>query len=71
MVPARIGAVRVGLVIETKHPNPRGLEVERRVAAMLAEFGWDRPGSGVRLISFSEARWKRSACCCRSWSAPS
>ena len=47
--------VQVGLVIETKHPNPRGLDVERRVADMLAAYGWDRSESGVRLISFSQA----------------
>jgi len=40
-------------VIETKHPNDRGREVEERVAAMLAEFGWDHPGAPVRLLSFS------------------
>ncbi len=51
---ARDRGVQVELVIETKHPNPRGLDVERRVADMLAAYGWDQPGSGVRVISFSE-----------------
>ena len=51
---ARNRDVRVDLVIETKHPNPRGLDVERRVADMLAGYGWDGPESGVRVISFSE-----------------
>jgi glycerophosphoryl diester phosphodiesterase len=51
---ARNRGVRVDLVIETKHPNPRGLDVERRVAGMLTAYGWDQPGSGVRVISFSE-----------------
>ena len=40
---ARALGVPVRLVIETKHPNRRGFAVERRVAAMLADFGWDRP----------------------------
>jgi glycerophosphoryl diester phosphodiesterase len=51
---ARNRGVNVDLVIETKHPNPRGLDVEREVARMLSAYGWDEPGSGVRVISFSE-----------------
>lgn len=56
---ARLAGVRVELVIETKHPNPRGVAVEERVAELLGDFGWDRPGSPVRVISFSPsaARW--------------
>jgi glycerophosphoryl diester phosphodiesterase len=50
---ARRDHVPVSLVIETKHPNDRGREVEERVAAMLAEFGWDHPGAPIRLLSFS------------------
>lgn len=50
---ARKDHVPVSLVIETKHPNDRGREVEERVAAMLAEFGWNEPGAPVRLMSFS------------------
>ena len=50
---ARRDHVPVSLVIETKHPNDRGREVEERVAAMLAEFGWDHRGAPVRLLSFS------------------
>jgi glycerophosphoryl diester phosphodiesterase len=50
---ARQDHVPVSLVIETKHPNNRGREVEERVASMLAEFGWNQPGAPVRLISFS------------------
>ena len=49
---ARRRGVDITLAIETKHPNPRGLEVEARVAAMLGGYGWDRPGSPVRVISF-------------------
>lgn len=51
----------VSLVIETKHPNPRGGDVEDRVAAMLTYYGWDRPGSPVRLISFSPTAMERLA----------
>jgi glycerophosphoryl diester phosphodiesterase len=50
---ARQDHVPVSLVIETKHLNGRGREVEERVAAMLAEFGWTHPDAPVRLISFS------------------
>ena len=46
-------------MIETKHPNDRGREVEERVAAMLTEFRWDRPGAPVRLLSFSVKAIKR------------
>ncbi len=49
---ARSQGAPVSLVIETKHPNPRGLDVEDRVAAMLARYDWLRPGSPVRVISF-------------------
>lgn len=50
---ARSAGVAVTLVIETKHPNPRGSDIEERVAAMVRGRGWDRPGSPVRVISFS------------------
>jgi glycerophosphoryl diester phosphodiesterase len=50
---ARERDVDVGLAIETKHPNPRGLDVEERVAAQLEPYGWHRSGSPVRLITFS------------------
>ena len=50
---ARQRDVDVTLAIETKHPNPRGLDTEDRVAEMLAGYGWDRAGSPVRIISFS------------------
>ena len=52
VVRARRRGVPVGLAIETKHPNPRGLAIEDRVAAMLAAVGWDQQGSPVRIISF-------------------
>lgn len=50
---ARVRGAPVGLAIETKHPNPRGLDIEERVAAMLEPYGWDLAGAPVRLISFS------------------
>ena len=56
---ARQDHVPVSMVIETKHPNDRGREVEERVAAMLAEFGWNQPGAPVRLLSFSVRAVKR------------
>jgi glycerophosphoryl diester phosphodiesterase len=56
---ARQDHAPVSLVIETKHPNDRGREVEERVAAMLTEFGWDHPGAPVRLLSFSVKAVKR------------
>jgi glycerophosphoryl diester phosphodiesterase len=56
---ARRDHVPVSLVIETKHPNERGREVEERVAAMLAEFRWDSPAAPVRLLSFSVKAVKR------------
>jgi glycerophosphoryl diester phosphodiesterase len=56
---ARQDHVPVSLVVETKHPNDRGREVDERVAAMLTEFGWDHPGAPVRLLSFSVKAVKR------------
>ncbi|MFP5282396.1 MAG: glycerophosphodiester phosphodiesterase [Actinomycetes bacterium] len=50
---ARAAGIEVSLAIETKHPNSRGLELEDRVAALLASSGWDRAGAPVRLISFA------------------
>jgi len=48
---------RVEVAIETKHPTRYGGLVEKRVAEMLHDFGWDVPGDGgpspVRVMSFS------------------
>ena len=44
---------RVELAIETKHPTRYGGLVERRLVDQLRHFGWDRPGSPVRVMSFS------------------
>jgi glycerophosphoryl diester phosphodiesterase len=49
---ARADGVAVSTVIETKHPNPRGFEVEQRVADLLHTYGWDEAGAPVRLVSF-------------------
>lgn len=43
----------VELAIETKHPTRYGGLVERRLVEMLRDFGWDRVGSPVRVMSFS------------------
>jgi glycerophosphoryl diester phosphodiesterase len=48
---------RVEVAIETKHPTRYGGLVEKRVAGLLHEFGWDRPVQGepspARVMSFS------------------
>lgn len=44
---------RVEIAIETKHPTRYGGLVERRLAEVLAEFGWSRAGSPVRVMSFN------------------
>lgn len=49
---ARQAGVDVSLAIETKHPNPRSLDVEDRLADMLVDRGWDHSGAPVRLITF-------------------
>jgi glycerophosphoryl diester phosphodiesterase len=50
---------RVDLAIETKHPTRYGGLTERRLAEMLGEFGWDKPGSPVRVMSFSYTALQR------------
>ena len=44
---------RVEVAVETKHPTRYGGLVEKRVVEMLRDFGWDQPGSPVRVMSFS------------------
>jgi glycerophosphoryl diester phosphodiesterase len=44
---------RVELAIETKHPTRYGGLVERALAQVLAEFGWNGPQAPVRMMSFS------------------
>jgi glycerophosphoryl diester phosphodiesterase len=43
----------IEIAVETKHPTRFGGLVERRLAEMLRDFGWDRAGSPVRVMSFS------------------
>lgn len=57
---ARAAGTRVTLNLETKHPNPRGFEIEERVAALLEDRGWTGPDSPVRIISFSVEALQRA-----------
>lgn len=50
---------RVEIAVETKHPTRYGGLVERRVAELLRDFGWDRPGGPVRVMSFSYTALQR------------
>ncbi|MDP3967250.1 MAG: glycerophosphodiester phosphodiesterase family protein [Nocardioides sp.] len=43
----------VEVAIETKHPTRYGGLVEKRLVEMLRDFGWDRAGAPVRVMSFS------------------
>ncbi len=49
----------VELAIETKHPTRYAGLVERKLAAMLAEFGWTGEGAPVRVMSFSYTALQR------------
>lgn len=44
---------RIEIAVETKHPTRFGGLTERKLAEVLREFGWDQPGSPVRVMSFS------------------
>ncbi len=44
---------RIEVAIETKHPTRYAGLVEKRLVEMLRDFGWDRAGSPVRVMSFS------------------
>ncbi|WP_370250337.1 glycerophosphodiester phosphodiesterase family protein [Nocardioides sp.] len=50
---------RVEVAIETKHPTRFGGLVERRLVEMLGDFGWDRAGAPVRVMSFSYTALQR------------
>ena len=50
---ARLQGGQVRLAIETKHPQRRGLALEREVCRLLSDYGWHSPGAPVRLITFS------------------
>ena len=47
------------LAIETKHPTRYAGLVERRLVALLDEFGWAGAGSPVRVMSFSQLSLRR------------
>ena len=44
---------RVEVAVETKHPTRYAGLVEKRLVEMLRDFGWDRAGGPVRVMSFS------------------
>lgn len=50
---------RIEIAVETKHPTRYGGLVERRVAELLRDFGWDRPGGPARVMSFSYTALQR------------
>ena len=50
---------RVEVAVETKHPTRYTGLVERRLAGMLRDFGWDEAESPVRMMSFSRAAVQR------------
>ncbi|HWJ81759.1 MAG TPA: glycerophosphodiester phosphodiesterase family protein [Nocardioides sp.] len=50
---------RVEVAIETKHPTRYGGLVEKRLVEMLRDFGWDKPGAPVRVMSFSFSALQR------------
>ncbi len=50
---------RVELAIETKHPTRYAGLVERRLVALLDEFGWAGARSPVRVMSFSQLSLRR------------
>lgn len=58
---ARARGVPVELAIETKHPNPRGLDLEDRLPSLLGPYGWTAAGSPVHLLSFDPAALERMA----------
>lgn len=49
---ARGRGAKIFLNLETKHPTPRGLEVDQRTAEILIERGLDGPDSPIRMITF-------------------
>jgi glycerophosphoryl diester phosphodiesterase len=50
----------IGLSIETKHPSKDSHRLEDAVCSVLAEYGRDSAGSGVRIMSFSRAGLQRA-----------
>lgn len=50
---ARGRGVPVELAVETKHPNPAGLDVDRACLDLVDQYGWLTEHSPVRMISFN------------------
>ena len=50
---------RVEVAVETKHPTRYAGLVEKRLVEMLRDFGWDRAGAPVRVMSFSYTALQR------------
>ena len=50
---ARVAGNDVELVVETKHPNPRGLDVDKACLELVQAYGWAGADSPVRMISFN------------------
>ncbi|HET9421247.1 MAG TPA: glycerophosphodiester phosphodiesterase family protein [Nocardioides sp.] len=50
---------RIEVAVETKHPTRYAGLVEKRVVEMLRDFGWDRTGTPVRVMSFSYTALQR------------
>lgn len=44
---------RIEVAVETKHPTRYAGLVEKRLVEMLRDFGWERAGAPVRVMSFS------------------
>ena len=50
---------RIEVAVETKHPTRYAGLVEKRVVEMLRDFGWERAGAPVRVMSFSYTALQR------------
>ena len=50
---------RIEVAVETKHPTRYAGLVEKRLVEMLRDFGWDRAGGPVRVMSFSYTALQR------------
>jgi glycerophosphoryl diester phosphodiesterase len=50
---------RIEVAVETKHPTRYAGLVEKRLVEMLRDFGWERAGTPVRVMSFSYTALQR------------
>ena len=50
---------RIEVAVETKHPTRYAGLVEKRLVEMLRDFGWERAGAPVRVMSFSYTALQR------------